>query len=297
MYIIGVDIGGTNIKVGLIKENNIVDKIVVPTNTFDLIKQITSLIDSIIDKNHLEISNIRGIGVGCPGIVENGIVVESANLQLKDIALQQLLEDNYKTNIVVKNDGEMATLGEYCVANDVDNMILLTIGTGVGGGIILNRKLFESNKGYGELGHITLMYHGKECNCGRKGCLEQYVSYKALLNLAKDKYRDTIPYDDLSAEMIYERYKRNEGFAVDIIEEYTDYLAEGLLDYCNIFRPDRIVIGGGISYVPEIINIVKNKCYLQNYGYKNSDKVEIVPAKLKNDAGIMGARAVFDTLI
>ena len=293
MYTIGVDIGGTNIKVGIIDDDEIIDKIVVPTNAFDLIMQICNLIDTIMDKNNINISQVVGIGVGCPGIVKDGIIVESANLQLHNVPLKDILLEKYSTSVIVKNDGDMATLGEFYLASDVKNMILLTIGTGVGGGIILNGKLYEGGNGYSEFGHTTLFCNGKTCNCGRRGCLEQYVSYKALLNLAKEKYRDTIPYDDLSAEMIYERYKRQESKAIDIIEEYTDYLAEGVLNYCNIFRPDRIVIGGGISYVPEIIEIVKNKCYKQNYGYKNSDKVEIIPAKLKNDAGIMGAKAVF----
>ena len=103
--------------------------------------------------------------------------------------------------------------------------------------------------------------------------------------MAKDKYRE-ISAEDIDAKWIYDKYANNESKAIDIIEEYTDYLTEGILDYCNIFRPERIVIGGGISYVPEIIDIVRKKCYAQNYGYKNSNKVEIIPANLKNEAGI-----------
>ena len=293
MNIIGVDIGGTNIKIGLIKDNEIVDKLNVSTNTFDLIAQVVNLIEGIIDKNNLSIADINGIGVGCPGIIDDGVIIESANLQLNNTQLQTILQDKFGVPVIVKNDGDMATLGEYFVANDVDNMMLITIGTGVGGGIILNRHLLETGRGCSEVGHITLMFNGKECNCGRRGCLEQYVSYKALMNMIKDKYRD-ISLDDVNAGWLYEKYKNNESKAIDIIEEYTDLLTEGILDYCNIFRPERIVIGGGISYVPEIIDIVRKKCFSQNYGYKDSDKVEIIPANLKNDAGIMGAWAVFN---
>jgi len=293
MYIIGVDIGGTNVKVGLINDK-IVDKIVSPTNTFDLVKQVTSLIENIITKNNIDKAQVKGVGIGCPGIVENGVVVESVNLQLKNVPLKDIIEKELGMPVVVRNDGDMAVLGEYfCSEDKVDSMILLTIGTGVGGGIIINNKLYESGRGYSELGHTTLIHNGKDCNCGRKGCLEQYVSYKALLNMARDKYADTIDYNDLSAEMIYERYKRGESVAKKIIDEYTDYLADGVLNFCNIFRPKKIVIGGGISYVPEIIKIVKDKCYTLKYGYKNSDKVDIVPAVLKNEAGIMGAKAIF----
>lgn len=294
MNIIGVDIGGTNIKVGLIRDKEIIDKLSVSTNIFDLIKQVISLIEGIIDKNNLSISDISGIGIGCPGIIDNGMVIESANLQLSDVQIQTIINEKFGVPVVVKNDGDMATLGEFCVANDVDNMIFLTIGTGVGGGIIINRKLFECGRGCSEVGHITLFCNGKECNCGRKGCLEQYVSYNALINMIKEKYGEEVPDNNL-AEWVYQKYINNESKAIDIIERYTDYLTEGVLNYCNILRPRRIVIGGGLSYVPEIINIVKNKCYFQNFGYKNSDKVEIIPANLKNDAGIMGAWAVFNS--
>ena len=133
MNIIGVDIGGTKIKVGLIKDKEIRDKVVVLTNSFDIIKQVMSLIDGIMDKNNLTAEDIDGIGIGCPGIIDDGVVVESANLQLKDFDIQETLIQQYGVRVIVKNDGDLATLGEYFFASDVNNMMLITIGTGVGG--------------------------------------------------------------------------------------------------------------------------------------------------------------------
>jgi glucokinase len=300
MYVIGVDIGGTNLKVGLIS-NMLIDKEVVPTNSFDLVKQIINTIDLILSRNDLSHENLLGIGVGCPGIVDNGVVVESINLNLRDFSIKEHLESYFNCDVIVKNDGDMATLGEhkYGAGENVPNMLMLTIGTGIGGGVIINNQLLQGNRGCGEFGHINLIKNGIPCNCGRLGCFEKYASYTALLNMVKDNLKDypnsTLRnIENLNAQIIYNEYKNGDGCATFVIEEYTDYLKEGILDYCNIFKPDKIVVGGGISYVSEIINIVKEKCKKEFFGYRNSSEVDIVPAKLQNDSGMLGAKTCFD---
>lgn len=302
MYIIGVDIGGTNLKVGLIEDGNLIDKIQQPTNSFDLIKQIIGVINEIAQKNNISIFSIDGIGIGCPGLIKDGVVVASPNLQLFDCNLTEILTNELGVEVKLNNDADMATLGEHNLGagEGCKNMVMLTIGTGVGGGIVVNNELYLGNLGAGELGHITFEKNGIQCNCGRKGCMEKYISCSALSRITKENmanYPSTIlklePNGMISVINLIDAYKSNDECARVIIEKYVADLAEGVLNYCNIFKPDKIVIGGGLSYAPEIINLVASICKEQSYGYIGSDAVDIVPAKFGNDAGLMGAYELF----
>ena len=299
MYIIGVDIGGTNIKCGLIFNGDIVDSKIVATNTFDVIRQVENIVREIIESNNLTLEDITGVGIGYPGIVVNGVIVSSANLGLRDCNLEDILKESLNLPVKVLNDGDMATLAEYKLgagANSL-NMIMLTLGTGVGGGIILNGDLYVGNGG-GELGHVLFEKNGIPCNCGRYGCVEKYISYKALSDNAKklmETMANNIPYTEpfIKAENLIKCMKDGDACAKLILDKYIEDLCEGILNYCNIFRPDKIVIGGGLSYCKEIIEMVAKKCKEKNYGYIGSPSVEIVPAKLSNDAGILGASLLF----
>lgn len=303
MFIIGVDIGGTNLKVGLIEDGKLIDKALQSTNSFDLIKQIISMISEIAQKNNISIFSIDGIGIGCPGLIKDGIIVASPNLQLFDCKLAEILTNELGVQVILNNDGDMATLGEYSLGGAGEgckNMVMLTIGTGVGGGIIINGELYSGNLGAGELGHITFERNGIQCNCGRKGCMEKYISCSALSSLTAEylkKYPNTVVKLEIngmvSVTKLIEAYKNNDECARIIVDNYILDLTEGVLNYCNIFKPDKIIIGGGLSYAPEIINMVAKACKEQNYGYVGSDKVDIVAARYGNDAGIMGAYELF----
>lgn len=300
MYIIGVDVGGTNIKCGLVYGNEIISRIEVPTNTFDLVKQIVNLVKRILDENALTASDINGVGVGFPGLVVDGVVLDSSNIGLKDFDLQKALQEELNINTKVINDGSLAVLAEhkFGAGDNLDNIVMITIGTGIGGGIIANGKLYEGNGG-GELGHILYEKNGLPCGCGRCGCAEQYVSYSALIRRAKkamESMENSIVESDngLSAGDILLAYKKGDICAKEIIENYIDDLCEVLLDYCNVFRPNKIIIGGGLSHFDEIINKVADKCKIKNYGYHNSPSIEIVSAKLKNSAAIIGASVLFN---
>lgn len=281
--IIGIDIGGTNLKAGLIDNGRIIDKITKPTNSFDLIKQIVSTVNELKDNNNVQY--LEGIGVGCPGLIIDGKVIESANLHLFDCDLQTILSQEFGIPVIVKNDADMATLAENKYGGGVGakNMLLLTIGTGVGGGIIIDNKLYEGNGGAGEFGHITYVKDGIECNCGRKGCFEKYVSAIALINRAKEMGINV----DKVSDLTYEENKQ-------LIDSYVDDLSNLITSLCDIFRPEKIIIGGGISYAHKLISMVIDMCKSKFYGYRNSQKVEIVRATLGNDAGIMGASVVFE---
>lgn len=300
MYLIGVDIGGTNLKIGLIKDDKIIDRQNESTNAENLINQIENQINILLINNNLKAKDISGMGVGCPGIINNGIVIESANLNLHGVNLQKILEDRLKIKVEVKNDADMATLSEHKLGagKGCKNMIMLTLGTGVGGGIIVDNKLYSGNSGSGELGHITFQINGIPCNCGRKGCMEKYVSCSALDKQAKELMNsmpNNIPLDkngNVRASDLIRLYDTDDCAKL-IIDRYVEYLSDGVMNYCNIFRPDKIVIGGGISYAPKIIEMVAERCSQFDYGYKKSDKVDIVVAELGNDAGILGVTTLF----
>lgn len=296
MYVIGVDVGGTNIKCGLIKDFQLLTKIEESTNSFDLIRQIENIVKRIIRENSIADSDIKGVGVGFPGIVVNGYVFESANVGIRDCNLAELLTNDLGLDVSVLNDGNMAVLAEHKLGagEGCENVILLTIGTGVGGGIIANNKLYEGNGG-GELGHITFEKNGIECGCGRNGCVERYVSYSSLVTRIQ-KYFESIgeKNKEINAEDILKLYSNTDSGVREIFNEYIEDFSEAILNYCNIFRPDRIIIGGGLSYIGDIINKVAIKCKEKHYGYKNSPSVEIVSAMLRNNAGMLGAGVLFE---
>ena len=300
MYLVGIDIGGTSIKIGLIQDGQIIAKVEKPTNAFDLIKQIETETTEIILSNKLTLNDISGIGVGCPGVIIGGKVIESANLKLFDCDLTSILVEFFGVPVVVKNDADMATLAEHRFGAGVGakNMLMLTIGTGVGGGIIINNEIYEGNGGAGELGHITYVKDGIECNCGRKGCYEKYVSAMALSNRAKEimlNMENNIPLrDDLVyASDLSDKYDEGDKCAIKIVDEYVEDFANLVLSLCNNFRPEKIVIGGGICHAPKIIGMMADRCKMYNYGYKGSPAVQIVRAKLGNNAGILGAVTCF----
>lgn len=303
MLLIGIDVGGTYTKFGLIEDGKIIRSMKLATNTFDVIRQLVNGAKELVQNEGRSFDDIEGIGVGFPGLVVDSVVLESANIGLHNCNIQEILSEEFGKPVVVKNDAEMATLAEHRLGagENCKDMILITFGTGVGGGIVTNGRLYEGKGGAGELGHIVLDYDGKECACGRKGCAEQYISMKALDKLARD-IMGGYPNNCIAtsgdgliyASEIMRAYKKNDACAKEIVVRYVDLVTTYLLDICNLFRPEKIVIGGGITYAPELISLIEKSCKDHDYGYKNSPKVDIVPASLGNDAGVLGTIVCFD---
>ena len=312
MYYLGIDIGGMSIKCGLVSvEGEILYSQAIQTENHpqeEQIKRIARLIFDVLAKNNLTKSQIKGVGIGCPGaiIAGQGIVKTSANLKWTDFPLKDLLSKEIGIPVRVANDADSATLGEaiFGVAKNKSNVILLTLGTGIGGGIVINKKLYEGHAGTaGELGHIVMVKNGLPCGCGRNGCYEQYASATALIRQTKeamleDKTSKMWEYANGNIENVngvtaFACAKQGDKLAQKVVDTYIEYIAEGILDYCNIFRPEMIILGGGISKEGEYLTD-KIKDYLEkyNYGYKGTPKAEIVTAKLKNGAGIVGAASL-----
>lgn len=311
MYRIGIDLGGTNIKAGIVDENG---KIVKSTSIKTkkgveaniIIKDMASVVQKLIDNYGISMKDILHIGIGVPGIANNetGVVVRAVNINFLNVHLREEMQKYFNVPIYIGNDANCAALAEslFGEAKDVKNSITITIGTGIGGGIIINNKIYEgSNFAGGELGHISLIMDGKQCGCGRKGCFEAYASATALKNQAIEvvsKNKNTTIYNKVSGDInkiesrvVFECAKRKDKVAEEIIDRYIKYLTEGMITLINIFQPDVIAIGGGVSnageyFLDKVKMVIKNS----NEMARDLEKRTVIKlAKLGNDAGIIGS--------
>ncbi|MBQ7901228.1 MAG: glucosamine-6-phosphate deaminase [Clostridia bacterium] len=288
---IGVDIGGTDIKFGVLDENNnIVYQDIMPTDNSSeqaLINQIVTKCEDIMSQRP-----ITGIGVGTPGIIRNGVIINIANLPLKNVNLGNVLSERLPVSVEVSNDGNCAALGEaMCgAAKDAKNIVMVTFGTGIGGGIIIDNKIYQGRGSAGEIGHICIEKDGRKCGCGNKGCWEQYASVTALVKEAKkaaEENSDSILNDiyrkngKLSGRLIFEAIRKGCPVAQSVFDKYTDYVAMGLKSLEFVFDPDMIVLSGGITGAGEdFLNPIVEKL--------DSD-IPVVISSLKSDAGVVGA--------
>lgn len=307
-YAIGVDIGGMSIKTGLVDQNGaIVDtrRTVTARNSETDVKNIVSDIKRLLEKNRLTEKDISGIGVGCPGAVSatTGIIDVFPNLGWYKVPLVEMIKKEIDVPVKISNDANVAALAEtvYGVAKGYKNVIMFTLGTGVGGGIIIDGKLYEGNDGKGaELGHSTLILDGIPCSCGRTGCVECYVSATALIRQTKEemlKNCDSLMWkicdgdiEKVDGKTAFDGEKEGDASAARVVNTYCKYLAESMMNMFNVFRPEAFVLGGGIcAQGKNLTDRLKAYCKEHDYGYKLAPEVEILTAKLQNDAGIIGA--------
>ncbi len=311
MKSIGVDIGGMSVKVGLVDENGkIVSKSVLKTASTPtkLIENLKIQINELLNNANLKIKDIHGIGIGCPGSVNGntGVVELFPNLNWRNIPLVKLLKEYFDTKIRISNDANVAVLAEtlFGCAKDFNSVVMFTLGTGVGSGIVIDKKLYEGNFSKGaEIGHTTLVLGGKDCTCGRKGCVEQYVSATALISQTKEamklnsdsymwEYTDN-DIENVNGKTAFECAKKGDKTAIKVVDTYLYYLAESMLNVFNTFRPEAFIIGGGVSAQGSfLIDKVTEYCEKFNYGYQSAPKTKILIATLGNDAGIVGAAAL-----
>lgn len=310
MYAIGIDIGGMSIKAGLVDGGKIIDFNRVPTapTPEQAVKNIISQINELLVKNSLTIKNIMGIGIGCPGLIssETGIVDRNSNMKWEHLPIVNMLHKHFDTKIKLSNDANVAALGEakFGAGEKFCNSVMLTLGTGVGGGIIINNKIYEGGSSKGaELGHMVVEINGELCGCGRRGCLEAYASATGLINMTKKAMKEDPDsgmwkfvdgdINKVDGRTAFECSKEGDKSAVKVIDKFVMYLSEGIMNFANIFRPEAFIIGGGLSAQGDyLINKLKKYCEKFDYGYKNAPQPEIVTATLGNDAGIIGAAAL-----
>jgi len=295
-YKIGIDIGGTNIKIGLVdNKNSVVYQRIysTPSDSYE------NLIDVILNGIALlkQDYELRFVGIGCAGIVDfqKGKVVYSPNIDyLRDKSLKDDLEKKLELPVSVDNDANVIAIGEKIagVSNDINTLICLTLGTGVGSGIIIDNHLLRGKfGGAGELGHTIIDIDGPLCNCGSKGCLEAFIGISAIENRAREFYEITeqdIP-ENLSPKYIGHMADRNDKVALQIIHKTAFYLGIGLANFINIFAPELIVITGGISGWNQHLLIPAQKIARENAMPYLAGKTEIIKSSLGYKAGIIGA--------
>lgn len=315
MYTIGIDLGGTNIAIGLCDENlNIIKKSSVRTGAHrsgeEIIYDMAKLASDILDECGVSAEEIEYVGIATPGAAntETGIVEYSCNLPFKNFPIRDVfLRYLPVKQVLVANDANAAALAEALVgsAKGAKASIMITLGTGVGGGIILDGKIITGsvNCAGAELGHMVIQHGGRPCGCGRRGCLEAYSSATALTNITKEKMDElrekqiTSPLFDIaesdgkiSARTAFKAARASDPYAKEIVNDYIEHLATGITNLINIFQPDIITIGGGVSnegddLINPLIEIVERDQYTRD----NDRKTRVVIASLKNDAGIVGA--------
>lgn len=309
MYI-GIDIGGTGIKAGLVDDKyNIVIKDSVPTpreRYENLLDAIVSLAEKVVADGGYKMSDIESVGIGCPGSVDDkkGVVTYANNFDFTYMPLVPDLTERIGLPIYIGNDANCAALGEFFALEDesIQNFVAITLGTGVGGGVVVNRKLFTGfNGAAGELGHILLKMDGEPCSCGRTGCWEAYASATALIR-DTERAAEKNP-DSLLAKLVsenggkangkipFDAAKSGDEAGKAVVDNYIKYVAEGIVNVFNIFQPEVVVVGGGISKQGE--SLVKPiREYVKKYAYGSQEGVplgDVRLAKLGNDAGILGA--------
>lgn len=310
MYKIGIDIGGMSIKAGLVDNGEIIDRLAKETDIQGgldkLVEDITYLVNELISQNNIIIEQIETIGIGFPGVVTNEGAVTCVNLGLKNALIVPKLKENFKnTTVKVGNDANVAALAEYTYGSmkGYDTGVMITLGTGVGGGIVVNGKLITGANGVGaEIGHMMIASNYYNCNCGNNGCFETFCSATAIIKYTQkllEENKESIirnmcenDIDKVTAKMVFDAYKENDDIAVEVIKRFKKYLAMGLGNIVNFIDPGVISIGGGVSNASDILLDGLCEEVKKHLPYKETPIGDIVIAKFKNDAGILGASAL-----
>ena len=301
---IGIDVGGTAIKGAVIDgDGKLYGEDSVPTAEGEgIVNGIVTLVNRLRKMNGEE---VMGVGIGCAGVIDSaeGKVVLAKNLFLADFPLVDLLKDKINLPVKITNDANAAALGEakFGAGKDCKNSILVTLGTGVGGGIVIDGKLFEGNRSAGaEIGHMVIERGGELCSCGRRGCFEAYSSATALKRMTKRAMEENpgsamwknYTSDTVTGKTAYE-YCDTDTAAREVVQKYTEYLACALTNLANIFRPEVIMLGGGISKEGEKLTaplqeILDRETFAAGYA-----PVKVTVATLGTLAGAYGGAALF----
>lgn len=308
-YYVGIDLGGTNIVAGVVDEEyNIVAKASTKTNCprpdKEIADDMAKMALQAVKNANLTIDDIEWIGVGSPGIAnsETGILEYSNNLGFKDTPLVKYIQETIDKPVFIENDANAAAYGEYVAgaAKGAKNAVCITLGTGVGGGIIIDGKIYSgSNFAGAEIGHSVISVDGPQCSCGRKGCFEVFSSATGLIRMSKEamaEHPESVmnklaqEKGKVTARTSFDAMRAGDAAAKAVVDDYIKYLAAGITNTINIFQPDVLCIGGGVCNEGDTLLLPAKALVKEEVYTRNSDKnTEIVIAKLGNDAGIIGA--------
>ena len=296
---IGIDIGGSHIGIGLIKNAEIVASKEKNFNREDrkniektIINSIQEMITKLLEEQNLKIEEIELIGIAAPGTISNGVIVKAGNLNLENFEILSELKKIYQIPLQIRNDGKCAALAEkvYGAMKDYEDCVFLNIGTGIGGAAFLGGKLLEPKRYSGfEFGHMVLNQGGRLCSCGKQGCFEAYSSIKAL----KMKVTEALDVDsDISGQYLREELLiKDDPRVKEAIEVFLEYLKTGIGNLIDIFEPEIVCLGGSFAYYEgnPVLEQLIEKLRAKNATFNGGELPVIVTASLKNDAGIIGA--------
>lgn len=310
MLRIGIDLGGTNIAAGIVNENGeILFKSSVPTGATrpkeEIIDDIALLCKNLCKESGTDFASIESVGIAVPGGVDEkkGVIILTPNIPFSGLPICDILSEKLDgKRVTLANDANAATLAEVLAgaAKGADNAVMITLGTGVGGGIVIDKKIYSGSNGLaGEIGHFVIQMGGEKCGCGRRGCFEAYASATALIRMTKDELNKCFMSGEatlmaessrITARTAFDAFKKGDAAAARVIEMYTDALANGITSMINVFQPDVFIIGGGVSGEKQfLIDLLQPKIDAEEFARNAEKRTRICTATCGNDAGIIGA--------
>ena len=304
-YVVGVDLGGTKIYTALVDlQGSIVKEVTVKTEAHKgesvVLEKLLKTIDEVLEGT--DINEVKSIGIGSPGPldVEKGLIVYTPNLPFKNFNIVKPIKDKYKLDTYLDNDANAATLSEFMfgAGKGSKNMVFITVSTGIGGGAILNGSLFRGSTSNAlEIGHATVMKGGPRCGCGNTGCSEAVASGTAIMKRAREAVESKVEtslknYEEVTAKEVFLEAEKGDKVSQDILNDALSYLGITVANVANIFDPDKIVIGGGVSEAGRIVfdkieHEMERRCLRTIYNHCKVEK-----AILGNQAGVLGAAAL-----
>ncbi len=306
---VGIDIGGMSAKCAVLRDEQLYGvsrcKTERDCSAEETAERLVMLVKEVVQKSGVTMQEVAAVGIGSPGIIDSakGVVVSWTNYNWQNVPLGELIKNKLKKPCCILNDANAAALGEYeyGAGKQYHSAVMITIGTGIGSGIVFDGKIFEGNQGAGgELGHEVIKFGGEKCTCGRRGCFERYASARALIHQTQKAmiihpeselwriYNGNT--ENINGKTVFDGLRLGDRTAKSVLDRYIKYLAAGITNAVNAFRPEAVILGGGISAEGETITKpLQEIVNREKMGGSFSASVQIVTATLGNDAGIYGA--------
>lgn len=305
MYYVGIDVGGTNLKAGLVDEQGrLLAAERCPLDYRDpesFAKTVADLARAAAEKGGVRPEELKSVGMGLPGTISGGDILFTTNIPMKNVPIAKLFRQHLDVPLYLGNDADCAAVGEYfCGAGQgkYRDMAMITLGTGVGCGLILDGKL-RGGPISSEGGHMTIVHGGDLCNCGRRGCWERYASATALIRITREhmaEHPESILHrlaaeGGVEGKTPFQAAEQGDETALAVCREYVGYLADGVIGLVNLLRPEAVAIGGGVAAAPErlLLEPLREQVLAESYIRYGGLETKIVRAELGNDAGILGA--------
>ncbi len=306
-YVVGVDLGGTKISTALSDlEGKIINQTTIPTDAHEgempVLNRIINSIEKVVNDSAISYEDIKGIGIGSPGPLDakQGIIITTPNLPFKNFNLVKPISEKFGVPVFLDNDANVAAIGEFMfgAGKGAENIVFFTVSTGVGGGAILNGKVYRGHTSNAlEIGHMTVAPHGPRCNCGNVGCVEATSSGTAIAKRAHEALSTKVEtslrkYENVTSYEVFVEAAAGDPVAKDIIDDAMNYLGIAVANAVSIFDPEYVIIGGGVSKAGDVVfdtvrKVVDKRCFKSM-----AESVKIVPAGLGTDAGLIGAVAL-----